>query len=39
VKQYSEATSLKSVCRSTSCWYEPPMASRDDCPTMATTGW
>ena len=32
------ATSLNSESRSTSCWYEPPMALRLVWPTIATTG-
>ena len=28
VSMKSEATSLNRLCRSTSCWYEPPMALR-----------
>ena len=31
-------TSLNRELRSTFCWYEPPMADRLVCPTMATTG-
>ncbi|CAM5300602.1 hypothetical protein SCANM63S_07320 [Streptomyces canarius] len=38
VSTNSEATSLYSVCRSTSCWYEPPIAVRLVCPTIASTG-
>ena len=38
VTQYSLATSLKSACRSTSCWYWPPIAVVADWPTTATTG-
>ncbi len=38
VSTKSEATSLNSECRSTSCWYEPPIALRAVCPTMASTG-
>src|SRR5205823_5599347 len=33
------ATSLNSVCRSTSCWYSAPSDVRFCWPTMATTGW
>ncbi len=36
--RYSLATSLNSACRSTSCWYAPPIALRSVCPTIATTG-
>ena len=35
---YSLATSLNSESRSTSCWYEPPIALRLVWPTIATTG-
>ena len=38
VVTYSPATSLKRFCRSTSCWYEPPIEIVAACPTMATTG-
>ena len=36
--RYSPATSLKSACRSTSCWKSPPSDIRFCWPTMATTG-